>query len=117
MKFEFNSNTVMAVIMFITLLGGGYTYIENQIKAVGENVDMLSNYDDTRILERLNTIEAKDITSEFAVLKQQISDLPVQKDYSEAINNINVTLAKIQTRLDGIDEHDHNGTYVRHENK
>ena len=105
MKFEFNSNTVMTIIMGITLLGGGYQYIENKIENVAKAVPVA--YDDTHLIKRVDTLEAKDVSQDFAVLQQQISDLPIPKDYSEAINNINVQLAKIQTKIEAFETHDH----------
>ena len=115
MKLEFNSNTVMTIIMGVTLLGGGYQYIENKIDAVAKAVPVA--YDDTLMNKRIDTLEAKDVSQEFAVLQQQISDLPIPKDYSEAINSINVQLAKIQTKLENLEKHDHNGEYVRNTDK
>ena len=106
MKIEFNSNTVMAIIMFITLLGGGYQYIEGKIEAINKKVDSLvipGMYDDSVLEDRIIKLEDKDITKEFAVLKQQIADLPIPKDYSEAINDINVQIAKIQTKLEALE--------------
>ena len=105
MKFEFNSNTVMTIIMGITLLGGGYQYIENKIENVAKAVPVA--YDDAHLIKRVDTLEAKDVSQDFAVLQQQISDLPIPKDYSEAINNINVQLAKIQTKIEAFETHDH----------
>ena len=112
MKFEFNSNTVMAVIMFITLLGGGYTYIENQIKAVSDNVGMLANYDDSRVLERLTSLEAKDVSKEFAVVNEKLSQLQQRESYDPTaiekdVQDIKVLVAQIQTKLEGFDTHDH----------
>ena len=115
MKFTFNSNTLMAVVMVLTMGGSIYGYFQGQIDDVRNAIPLA--YDESRIVERVTTLESKDITEAFAVLKQQISDLPVQKDWSESINAINVTLATIQTKLESFETHDHNGTYVRQENK
>ena len=105
MKFEFNSNTVMTIIMGITLLGGGYQYIENKIENVAKAVPIA--YDDAHLIKRVDTLEAKDVSQDFAVLQQQISDLPIPKDYSEEINSIKVQLAKIQTKIEAFETHDH----------
>ena len=107
MKFEFNSNTVMAVIMFVTLLGGGYTYIENQIKAVSDNVGMLSNYDDKSIVERVTALEAVNVQKELAVINQKLADIkPYDPTAVEAaVNEIKVQIAKIQTKLEGLHTH------------
>ena len=112
MKFEFNSNTVMAVIMFITLIGGGYTYIENQIKAVSKNVGELSNYDDSRLIERVTTLEAKDVSKEFAVVNEKLTQLQQREPYDPTaiekdVQDIKVLVAKIQTKLEGIEKHEH----------
>ena len=112
MKFEFNSNTVMAVIMFVTLLGGGYTYIENQIKAVSENVGMLSNYDDSRLVERITTLEAKDVSKEFAVVNEKLSQLQQREPYDPTaierdVQDIKVLIGQIQVKLEGLETHNH----------
>ena len=122
MNIEFNSNTIMTIIMGITLLGGGYQYIETQIKNVEDNVSMLANYDDSRLIERVTSLEAKDVSKEFAVVNEKLSQLQSREAYDPTaiekdVQDIKVLVAQIQTKLEGIDKHDHNGIYVRQENK
>ena len=115
MNLVMNSNTIMAIIMFITLLGGGYTYIENQIKAVSENVNMLTNYDDSRLQERITSLEAKDVSKEFAVVNEKLSQLQQREPYDPTaiekdVQDIKVLIATIQTKLEGIEKHEHTPT-------
>ena len=123
MKFEFNSNTVMAVIMFITLLGGGYGYIESQIKSVADSIPTVhSAYDDSRLTERVTSLEAKDVSKEFAVVNEKLTQLQQREPYDPTaiekdVQDIKVLVAQIQTKLEGIEKHDHNGTYQRRDQK
>ena len=123
MKFEFNSNTVMAVIMFITLLGGGYGYIESQIKSVADSIPTVHTaYDDSRLIERVTSLEAKDVSKEFAVVNEKLTQLQQREPYDPTaiekdVQDIKVLVAQIQTKLEGIEKHDHNGTYLRRDQK
>ena len=118
MNMVLNSNTAMAAIMFITLLGGGYTYIENQITAVNDKVEEIVTFDGTALTNRIDKLEAKDVSKEFAVVNEKLTQLQQREPYDPTaiekdVQDIKVLVAQIQTKLEGIDKHDHNGTYLR----
>lgn len=111
MNFVLNSNTVMAVIMFVTLLGGGWTYVENKIASVQDSVPRVHKpYNDEAIMERLDKLEAVNVQKELAVIQQQLSDLPKPYDpakIEQTINEIQVIIATIQTKLEAVENREH----------
>lgn len=109
MKFEFNSNTVMAVIMFITLLGGGYSYIESQIKAVNDKVEALEipgAYNDNDIRLRLSKIEEAKLDNKVDLILQKVDSIQTYDPtmLETTVNEIKIDLTKLKADFENLKE-------------
>ena len=106
--------------MALGMGGTVYTYFEGKIEDVRKEIPEMSiAYDDSAILDRLNKIEAKDVSDQFAVVTEKLSQLQARQPYDpealeHAVNEIKVLVGKIQVKLEGVDEkvatHTHDGS-------
>ena len=112
-----NTVGVVAIPLLLYFFYGAQAL--KQIEHNEEAIASIAQYDDMALSSRVNKLEEAQLDSQVKLLIQKVDAIKTY-DPTEAeknINEIKVDLAKLQTTVEGLKEHDHNGTYQRREDK